>query len=49
LRGELGQHVFQEKNCLFCQVGKLKAEEENKQQLLVRIGKGAVSLMFWDF
>jgi len=40
LRGELGQQ---------CEVGKLKAEEEEKQHLLVRIGEGAVSLMFWNF
>jgi len=39
LRGELGQQ---------CEVGKLKAEEEEKH-LLVRIGEGAVSLMFWNF
>jgi hypothetical protein len=47
LKGQLGQH-FPAKKCFFCEVGKLKAEEE-KQQLLVRIGEGAVSLMFWNF
>jgi len=46
LRGELGQHVFQKKKCFFYEVGKLKGEQEVKQQLLVRIGEGVVSLMF---
>ncbi len=40
MRGELGQHVFQQKKCFFCELGKLKAEEEEKQQLLVRLGEG---------
>jgi hypothetical protein len=49
IEGRIGTTCFSAKNCLFCEPGKLKAEEQGKQQLLVRIGEGAVSLMFWNF
>jgi hypothetical protein len=50
IEGRIGTTCFPGKNCLFCEVGKLKAEEEKKkQQLLVRIGKGAISLMLWIY
>jgi len=42
--------MFSSKKKFLMKVGKLKAEEEEeKQQLLVRVGEGAVSLMFWNF
>jgi hypothetical protein len=51
IEGRIGTTCFSAKNCLFCEPGKLKAEEEEeeKQLFLGRIGEGAVSLMFWKF
>jgi len=46
----IGTTCFPAKNYLFCEVGKLKVEEkEEKQQLLVKIKEGVVSLMLWNF
>jgi len=47
IEGRIRTTCFLAKNCLFYEVGNLKAKEKEKKQLKIR--EGVVSLMLWNF